>query len=150
MITIQIPVRALSVQDKKIRKKGKQRFIGNSEKSVDYKKVLSAYAMQQMRGYKMLTGNIIINKLYFIYRLPKNASAEMKNMVKDGYHIFRDKVPDCDNIMKGLFDAFNEIVWSDDKGVVFMKEVGKVYGSSDMIYIEVYSTDTVMMNLGIK
>lgn len=45
--------------------------------------------------------------------------------------------PDIDNLLKGLFDAANGIMWPDDNAVCELVNVRKVYDNIPGIYLEV-------------
>jgi Holliday junction resolvase len=50
--------------------------------------------------------------------------------------------PDIDNLIKGLFDAANGILWTDDKAVCEISNVIKVYSTEPGIWLEVLADGT--------
>lgn len=68
--------------------------------------------------------------VWFYMPIPKSLSGKVD---PGQYHT---KKPDIDNLIKGLFDAANGILWIDDNRVVDMT-VFKVYGNKPGIDIEI-------------
>ena len=92
---------------------------------------------------------IIIDKLYFVYPLPKNASHKEKELVKKGYYIPKLTTPDIDNLQKFLFDIFQNLnhnkklskklpmPFISNDGIIFkINDMCKGYGCRAGTYIE--------------
>jgi len=54
--------------------------------------------------------------------------------------VFPTVKPDCSNLIKGIEDAFNKILWKDDS-VITTLLVSKVYSESDGIDLNVYTLE---------
>jgi Holliday junction resolvase RusA-like endonuclease len=50
--------------------------------------------------------------------------------------------PDLDNLLKGLFDAGNGIIWPDDNAVCELVNVCKVYSTVPGIMLEVITDES--------
>jgi len=135
MIRLQLEVRALSVQDKKIYKRGNRQFIGNSDKSITYKNILKTLVMAEMYQKERIDGMVKVNIL-FRYKLPQSASKEDRDRVESGMAIRKATKPDVDNILKQLLDAMNGIVYTDDSQIVEIK-ASKWYSKKDEVIITI-------------
>lgn len=104
--------------------KGRPRFAkrGNfvrtytPEKTASYENLVKVKAEEAMRGRTLIDGPVSVDiELYVTppasWSLKKQRSALLGET-------FPTAKPDMDNVIKGLFDACNEIVWKDDKQVV--------------------------------
>ncbi|MED4586645.1 RusA family crossover junction endodeoxyribonuclease [Brevibacillus choshinensis] len=69
-------------------------------------------------------------KIRFIMPIPKSLARKVK---PGDVHV---KKPDIDNMIKGLFDGANGLIWKDDNQVVDVQAV-KVYGETPGIEFEV-------------
>lgn len=72
-------------------------------------------------------------KVIFHMPMPKSWSDKKKMAMIGHYHTSK---PDIDNLVKGLFDAANGIVWKDDSQVVEVK-AEKGYRNEPGIWLEV-------------
>lgn len=87
--------------------------------------------MQQYGANDLLATAIQIPCIVFRMPIPKSR----KGKVQEGEaHIVK---PDIDNLIKGLFDAVNGLVWVDDNRVAKIGSVEKVYSENPGIYFEV-------------
>lgn len=106
------------------RPKGRPRFHGHAytdKKTQEYEKAIKDFILLQ--NPERLDGAIVLNAI-FSYSAPRK---------RHGNKISR---PDIDNLLKGLLDPLNGILWADDSQVVTV-HASKVYGQEDAIYLEV-------------
>lgn len=122
--------------------KGRPRFVratGHAftpAKTRSYESALRYAAQVAMRGEPPLAGPIrVLVRAYF--PVPQSWSAKKRNAALSG--LMRPTVkPDWENIAK-MLDAFNEVVWVDDKQVV-EGAIGKHYSDTPRLRIEVSET----------
>jgi Holliday junction resolvase RusA-like endonuclease len=69
----------------------------------------------------------------FVMPILKSWSKKKQVGAIETYHTSK---PDIDNLVKGLFDALNGVLWEDDNRVVDMKAI-KIYGEKPGIKLEV-------------
>jgi Holliday junction resolvase RusA-like endonuclease len=77
-------------------------------------------------------------KVLFVFPPLTSWSKKKKDEFESGVKIFKETKPDLtDNLMKGLFDAMNGIVFVDDSRVCKV-ESEKIYGIVPRIELEIY------------
>lgn len=77
-------------------------------------------------------------KVLFVFPPLKSWSKKQKEALRQGQRIYKGTKPDLtDNLMKGLFDALNGLVFIDDARVVKV-ESEKIYGEQPRIELELY------------
>jgi Holliday junction resolvase RusA-like endonuclease len=111
------------------------------QRYINYKTAAQLMAKQQYKGEPSKAA-IGIPRITFYMPIPKDGKTEKiidgkkkRIPVKDGdYHT---KKPDVDNILKGVQDFLNGIVWVDDSQVCHIGEVRKVYSDKPRIELEV-------------
>jgi Holliday junction resolvase RusA-like endonuclease len=97
-----------------------------------YKSHLQWQAKLQGKGEFYPSGPLEVD-IKFIMPIPDSYSKKKKASLIGEYHI---KKPDTDNLVKGVFDSLNKILWQDDNQVSKIKAI-KVYGNSPRIEVEV-------------
>ena len=80
----------------------------------------------------MLTGALGV-EIWFTMPIPKSWSKKKKVAAVGEYHV---KKPDADNLVKGIFDSLNKIVWQDDNQVAKVTAIN-LYGESPCIEVSV-------------
>lgn len=83
-------------------------------KSADYEKAVRLMAQVAMRARKPISGPVA---LYIaVYREPPKSASQKKRieMIDEGWPVAR---PDLDNLIKGISDAINGVVFGDDGAV---------------------------------
>ena len=105
------------------RPKARPRFRGHAytpKETLEYERAIRSFVALQ--DPVLMTGAVTLNVI-FQYQRPKKAPEH-----KTGR-------PDLDNLIKGVMDALNGILWLDDAQVVRI-HAGKEYGDTDQIIIE--------------
>jgi Holliday junction resolvase RusA-like endonuclease len=102
-----------------------------AQRYLSYKDAIG-YQLRQHHK-KSSTEYAVAVKIKFIMPIPPGWSKIKQQKSIGQYHT---KKPDIDNLIKGLFDAANGIIWKDDNLVVDCKAV-KVYGLNPGIEFEV-------------
>ena len=104
------------------------------EKSRNYKAYVKLLATQAMKeqGFEMIEGPCSLDILAF-FEVPKSKSKKFKERALEGLER-PTKKPDLSNIVKGIEDALNGLVYKDDSSIVYLS-VGKYY--SDVPRVEV-------------
>lgn len=116
-----------------VRMTGRGKFVkSNAQRYLAYKEEICWQTRQQMKNKEPITGPIEVNVL-FLMPIPKSWSKKKKVEAIEQYHTKR---PDTDNLIKGLFDSLNNIVWKDDNQVckIFAR---KIYSENPGIEIEI-------------
>jgi Holliday junction resolvase RusA-like endonuclease len=114
----------------RIVKRGAHYGIKDPEKSREYKDTLRLLAHAH-RICPLPTGPLGLSLVFEIMR-PKSVKKGSK---------WRDKTPDLDNLCKGVLDAFNGLLWADDKQVVVL-HASKPYSDSPGVTVELWEEET--------
>lgn len=101
------------------------------KKTASYENLVKLYANQAMAGKKPIE-NAVAVVIILTVNPPESWSKKKKMLALSGVTKPTSK-PDIDNVIKGIFDAMNAIVWLDDKQVVHLtawKEYGDIASAS--------------------
>lgn len=104
------------------------------EKTANYENLVKVKAEQAMGGRPMIDGPVEVS-IRLIVTPPASWSQKKKRDAMEGF-IFPTSKPDIDNVLKGIMDACNEIVFKDDKQAVDVRVV-KRYGQVASAAVEV-------------
>lgn len=104
------------------------------EKSRNYKAYIRMLATQAMKasGFTMIEGPCSI-EIFAFFEVPKSKSKKFREAALSGLE-YPTKKPDLSNIIKGIEDAINNLVYKDDACIVSLS-VCKFY--SDVPRVEV-------------
>ena len=105
------------------------------EKTANYETLVGWYAKESMPEDHNLMELPLTVEVYAIIGIPSSFSKKKRDMAING-DLHPTKKPDADNIIKGIFDAMNGIVYVDDKQIVKCLFV-KVYGETPGVHIHV-------------
>lgn len=99
---------------------GRRRF--DPPKQVAYKRMVAILCQQAMRraGARLIEGPVSIGVAVFYPQFQKRTVGEPDR-------VWKESVPDYDNIVKNIKDSLKGIAWNDDAQVAHMREGGKVY-----------------------
>lgn len=86
------------------------------EKTASYENLVKVKAQEAMQGRPVMDGPVSVDIELYVTP-PASWSLKKQRAALLGDTLPTAK-PDMDNVIKGLFDACNEIVWKDDKQVV--------------------------------
>jgi Holliday junction resolvase RusA-like endonuclease len=104
----------------------------SAQRYLNYKKLIAWEAKRHVTT--PIEGAVTV-KLGFVYPIPESWTKKKKALALNNELLPKVK-PDIDNVIKGVFDALNGIVWKDDNLVVQV-EAYKRYGHKALIDIEV-------------
>jgi len=104
------------------------------EKTASYENLVRVKAEEAMAGRQVIDGPVEVAILLFV--LPPSSWSQKKQREALAGTILPTSKPDVDNVLKGIFDAMNEIVWKDDKQAVDVR-VTKRYGEIARASVEV-------------
>jgi len=104
--------------------KGRPRFArrGNfvsaytDDKTASYENLVKVKAEQAMRGVALFEGPVFVT--VSLYVTPPASWSQKKQRAALAGEVMPTSKPDIDNVVKGIFDAINDVVWRDDKQVV--------------------------------
>ena len=100
-----------------------KKSVKDTEKSIAY-----SVKSQLPKGFVPFDEPISVEVL-FVFPPLKSWSKKQLKELEDGAIIYKETKPDLpDNLMKGLFDAMNKIVYTDDAKVCVVKETKKIFG----------------------
>lgn len=122
--------------------KGRPRFArrGNfvhaytPEKSANYENLVKVKASEAMAGRALFEGAVDVTIRIFV--APPASWSKKKQKEALSGQIKPISKPDIDNVIKGIFDACNEIVWRDDKQACALRVV-KRYAETAGAVVEV-------------
>lgn len=83
------------------------------EKTASYENLVKVKAEEAMSGRQILEGAVAV--VIWLYVTPPASWSQKKQREALAGSIFPTSKPDVDNVVKGIFDACNDIVWRDDK-----------------------------------
>lgn len=104
------------------------------EKTASYENLVKVKAQEAMSGHAVIAGPVEVS-IRLIVTPPASWSQKKQREALEG-RIFPTSKPDVDNVLKGIMDACNEIVFKDDKQAVDVL-VAKRYGTQAMAMVEV-------------
>lgn len=106
---------------------------------LDYKKKIESIAKQTISksGDGLLTGPLNV-KVLFYFAPPKSYTKKKRQQILDGELLYIKK-PDIDNLVKGVLDGMNNVIYKDDNQIVSVT-ASKHYADTD--YIEVFIEET--------
>lgn len=104
------------------------------EKTASYENLVKVKAEQAMGGRPVIEGAVEVSIRLFV--TPPASWSQKKQRAALAGEVFPTSKPDIDNVVKGIFDACNEIVWKDDKQAVDVRVV-KRYGQVARAAVEI-------------
>ena len=104
------------------------------EKTASYENLVKVKAEEAMAGRPAFEGAVSV--VIWLYVTPPASWSQKKQRAALEGAIFPTSKPDIDNVLKGIMDACNEIVFKDDKQAVDVRVV-KRYGQVARASVEV-------------
>lgn len=104
------------------------------EKTASYENLVKLAAAGAMAGRVPMDGAADVS--IALYVTPPASWSQKKQRAALAGEVMPTSKPDMDNVVKGIFDAMNGIVWQDDKQVVSLR-VWKRYSDTARASIEV-------------
>lgn len=86
------------------------------EKTASYENLVKVKAEEAMQGRALFEGAVSVEIALFV--TPPASWSQKKQREALAGSVFPTSKPDADNVLKGIMDACNEIVFKDDKQVV--------------------------------
>lgn len=129
MITFTIPGNPIGKGRPKFARRGNFVTAYTPEKTASYENLVKMQADAAMAGRAPIEGAANVEIALFV--VPPASWSQKKQRAALAGEIFPTSKPDVDNVIKGIFDAMNEIVWRDDKQVVDLV-VKKRYAETPM------------------
>lgn len=105
------------------------------EKTVSYENLVKVVAAQAMAGRQIIEGSVEV-VLVVQVQAPESWSKKKRAAALSG-ELAPTSKPDLDNIIKGIFDAMNGVVFKDDKQVSFVT-AQKMYSQTPCVAVGVY------------
>lgn len=115
-------------------KRGKHVTLYTPAKTVTYENTAALFASQAMTGRPPFSGPMCVF-MDIMLPIPGSWSKKRQEAARTGKE-WPTKKPDMDNVIKGIFDAMNGIVWADDVQVVALN-VGKMYSDSPGVVVRI-------------
>ena len=104
------------------------------EKTASYENLVKVKAEEAMKGRPAIDGAVAVT--IWLWVTPPASWSQKKQRQALSHEILPTSKPDVDNVIKGIFDAMNEIVWKDDKQAVDVL-VRKRYSETARATVEV-------------
>ena len=104
------------------------------EKTAIYENLVKVKAQEAMRGAPPFEGAVSVSICLFV--IPPASWSQKKQREALSGNTYPTSKPDIDNVVKGIFDACNEVVFKDDKQAVELT-VRKRYGLAASAHVEV-------------
>lgn len=104
------------------------------EKTASYENLVKVKAEEAMNGRPVLDGAVAVT--IWLWVTPPASWSQKKQRQALSHEILPTSKPDVDNVIKGIFDAMNEIVWKDDKQAVDVS-IRKRYSETARATVEV-------------
>ena len=134
MIIFTIPGTPVGKGRPKFARRGASVTTYTPEKTASYENLVKVKAEEAMVGREVIAGAVAVTILLFI--TPPASWSNKKMLQALNHEIMPTTKPDIDNVIKGIFDAMNEIVWNDDKQVVDVT-IRKRYANTARATVEV-------------
>jgi len=105
----------------------------------DWKNFIKLQALSQLPyPFKLIDEAIAISKCHFIFSPLRSFPKYKLKMIEEGKILYKTTKPDLDsNLLKGLIDALNGIVFKDDSLIVSTNNIKKYYGLEPKIELEI-------------
>lgn len=116
MISFSVPGTPVGKGRPKFARRGNFVTAYTPEKTASYENLIKVKAEQAMFGISMIEGACAVS--IWLYVTPPASWSQKKQRQALENLILPTSKPDCDNVLKGLMDACNGIVFKDDKQVV--------------------------------
>ena len=131
VISFEVPGTPVGKGRPKFARRGAYVTAYTPEKTASYENLVKLAAAEAMAGRPPIAGPVAM--VLLIEVTPPGSWSQKKQRAALAGEIFPTSKPDVDNVVKGIFDACNEIVWKDDKQAVdvrVVKRYGQVAGAS--------------------
>lgn len=115
MISFVVPGTPVGKGRPKFARRGAFTMAYTPEKTASYENLVKIKAEEAMVGRQLIEGAVEV--VICLYVTPPASWSQKKQRAALSGEIYPTSKPDMDNVIKGLFDACNEIVWKDDKQV---------------------------------
>lgn len=115
-ITIVIPGPPVGKGRPKFARRGKFVTAYTPEKTASYENLVRLAAAQAMNGRMPIAGPVAVELCLYVQ--PPASWSNKKQLAAVSGEIMPTSKPDIDNVLKGVADACNEVVWKDDKQIV--------------------------------
>lgn len=96
------------------------------EKTASYENLVRVKAEEAMQGHAVIDGPVSVE--IALYVTPPASWSQKKQRAALAGEIFPTTKPDVDNVLKGIMDACNEIVFADDKQAVDVRVIKRYAG----------------------
>lgn len=106
------------------------------EKTAIYENLVKVKAQEAMNGRPAIEGAVSV--VVALYVTPPASWSQKKQRAALAGELYPTSKPDVDNVIKGIFDACNEIVWRDDKQACDVRVI-KRYDHTARAAVEVRS-----------
>ena len=106
------------------------------EKTAIYENLVKVKAQEAMNGRPAIEGAVSV--VVALYVTPPASWSQKKQRAALAGELYPTSKPDVDNVIKGIFDACNEIVWRDDKQACDVRVI-KRYDQTARAAVEVRS-----------
>lgn len=104
------------------------------EKTASYENLVKLAAAEAMQGRAIIDGAVAVTIALYVTP-PASWSKKKQREALEGA-IFPTSKPDVDNVIKGIFDAMNDIVFRDDKQACDVS-VQKRYAETPRAFVKV-------------
>lgn len=137
-VTFMVPGKPVGKGRPRAARRGKGITLYTPEKTATYESTVALVASQAMAGRPLLNGPVEV-VMRMVLPIPASWSSRKKDQALDGI-VFPTTKPDMDNVVKGIFDAINGVVWGDDTQVVDL-QVRKRYGATPRVSVIVSTVE---------
>lgn len=103
-------------------------------KTASYENLVKLAAAEAMQGRAIIDGAVAVTIALFV--TPPASWSQKKQRAALEHATMPTSKPDVDNVIKGIFDAMNDIVFRDDKQVVDLS-VQKRYAETPRAFVKV-------------
>ena len=118
MITFVIPGQPVAKGRPRFARRGAHVVAYTPEKTMSYESLVKTLAAEQMNALGLPpSAKPISLEIVLRLQIPASWSKKRREMARIG-QIRATKKPDADNVLKGIKDACNGIVWRDDSQVI--------------------------------
>lgn len=128
IITLEYPIKAMGA----VRMTRKGKYVNEyALRYMQYKSIIRTLTRNQFKNEVLESALEVDCRFYF--KPPKSYTKKRLDQIFDSQYPFTKK-PDIDNLIKGITDALNGLVYKDDSQIV-KATMSKNYGQEDKIFI---------------
>ena len=133
-----VRVRAIAYNEKSTGKAKAFIQTYQTAKIKDFERNIAVEAREQLpRGFSLMTGPLCVS-VVLQFKPPKSLAKSLLDRIYAGATVYKSTRPDLtDNLLKGIFDALEGIVYAQDGQIALIENTCKMYNDVPKIIVKI-------------